>query len=305
MNEFDFLRSIAQDDNNAGRLVLADWLEERGDSHRADFLRVQCELASPGVSEERRRAFRVRERQLLDAHRQEWLLAFELPLEDVCFRGGLIASARLSRWEEGRLLDPEYAPRLATVTELDLSELGIDDAALRAFAKTAHFPLLRKLILSHNRLTDAGVAVLAKSAGLPRLETLYLFQNPITTGARGALQKARHFRLENLDLGECAEGYCMSPGEAEVARRRYLRTELLPGVSRYFQTYPLLQSAMLCVAQYWNDEADDAVHGAVIVSELSEPTMDGVGWSDDPKPDANLPNTRIKKEGLRPVGFGG
>jgi hypothetical protein len=37
----------------APRLILADWLEERGDP-RADFIRVQCELAA-GVDDEDRR----------------------------------------------------------------------------------------------------------------------------------------------------------------------------------------------------------------------------------------------------------
>jgi uncharacterized protein (TIGR02996 family) len=95
-NETPLLRSIAEDDDPGGRLVLADWLEERGDGPRAEFLRVQCELASRKVSKERRRALRVRERALLDAHRQEWLQAFGLPLEDVGFQGGLIARTRLA-----------------------------------------------------------------------------------------------------------------------------------------------------------------------------------------------------------------
>ena len=36
----------AAPDEDAPRLVLADWLEERGESGRAEFVRVQCELAA-------------------------------------------------------------------------------------------------------------------------------------------------------------------------------------------------------------------------------------------------------------------
>jgi hypothetical protein len=86
----------------------------------------------------------------------------------------------------------------------------------------------------------------------------------------------------------------MSSGEAEMARRRYLRTRLLPVMSKYFNDYKLLQSAMLCVAQYWADEADDAVHGTLIVSELFEPTMEGVTFESDRDP--NIPNTNIRGE---------
>src|SRR5262245_23073250 len=42
-----FLRSIIEaPDDDAPRLVYADWLEENGDPERAEFIRVQCRLAS-------------------------------------------------------------------------------------------------------------------------------------------------------------------------------------------------------------------------------------------------------------------
>src|SRR5438270_10356812 len=69
---------------------------------------------------------------------------------------------------------------------------------------------------------------------------------------------------------------------------------LLPVVAEYFERYRRLQSAMLCVAQYWADEADDAVHGTLIVSELFEPTLKGVDWElDEAGVDPNLPTTHI------------
>src|SRR5262249_54728662 len=156
--------------------------------------------------------------------------------------------------------------------------LRIGDRGLLVFAEKADFPALRKLILSDNEITSAGVLALGGATGLPRLDTVYLFQNPVLgDGARAALKWAAQFgrvTLATLDVGERAEGYCMSRGQAEMARRRYIREHLLPIVSQHFQTYERLQSAMLCVAQYWADEADDAVHGRLIVSELFEPTMD-------------------------------
>jgi uncharacterized protein (TIGR02996 family) len=294
--EAPFLRSIAEaGTDNVGRFVLSDWLEERGDGARAEFLRVQCELTSALLPEERRQALRVRERSLLDAHRQEWLQAFDLPLEDVGFERGLIAQVRLSEWDGGRLLEAAHAPWLAPLTELDLSGLGIGDAGLSALARTGQFPALRKLILNGNQITKAGVTALAAAPGWPRLETIYLFDNPVGEEARKALDQAASFRLAELDLGERNDGYAMSRGEVEMARRQYVRRHLLPIVARYFQTYPRLQSAMLCVAQYWADEANDAVHGALIVSELFEPTLEGLGWGAG-KPDPNVPNTHITRK---------
>ncbi len=298
-NETAFLQSIAQDNaDNVARLVFADWLEERGDGPRAEFLRVQCELASSKMPDERRQALRVRERELLDAHRQQWCQAFGLPIEDVCFERGLIGKMRLTDWDGGKLLDSAYAAAAhVTLTELDLSGLELDDTAMNVFAKTAHFPALRKLILSNNRITNAGVTALASATGLPCLDTLYLFQNSISDSGRAVLERSVHFHLTNLDLGMRAEGYCMSPGEVEMARRQFVRADLLPVVSQHFERYPRLQSAMLCVAQYWADEADDAVHGTLIVSELVEPTLKGVGEGDEEaSADPNVPNTHIQSK---------
>ncbi len=45
-DERAFLREIANDPENPGpRLVYADWLEERGECDRAEFLRLEAELA--------------------------------------------------------------------------------------------------------------------------------------------------------------------------------------------------------------------------------------------------------------------
>ncbi len=153
---------------------------------------------------------------------------------------------------------------------------------------------MRKLILSDNGITDAGAAALAQAAGLPRLDTVYLFRNPVSGGARAALEQAPHFCLGSLDLGERAEGYSMSTGETEIARRQYVRAHVLPLVGTYFRDHGRLQSAMLCVAQYWDDEANDAVHGTLIVSELFEPTLKVVEWGEESDP--NVPHTNMKRK---------
>lgn len=296
-HEIALLQAIAETHDLGPRLILADWLEETGDHYRADFIRMQCKLQATDIPDDERQVLRLRERQLLDAHRKEWLRAIGLPLEDVTFKGGFVSNARLSTWDRDLWLNSNSAQLLATLTELDLSSLALNDDALRDFVKRAQFPALRKLILSKNDLTDESVPALAESVGFPRLETLYLFQNPISVTGLKLLIGSSRFSLKNLDAGEREDGYCMSSGEAEVARREYIRSRLNPLVARYFHDYDQLQSAMLCVAQYWADEANDAVHGNLIVSELIEPTLDGVEYSeDDAQPDPNLPTVRLKGE---------
>ena len=54
------------------RLVLADWLDEHDDPARAEFLRVQCELARPSLDTERVAELKLRERALIAANWRAW-----------------------------------------------------------------------------------------------------------------------------------------------------------------------------------------------------------------------------------------
>src|SRR5260370_19777710 len=75
-DEIAFLRTIQeQPHDDAPRLVFADWLEEHGDTARAEFIRVQIDLAGLGNDDPRRPALAARERELLDAHQRELIAA--------------------------------------------------------------------------------------------------------------------------------------------------------------------------------------------------------------------------------------
>ncbi len=297
--EHRFLRAIAEHPgDDLPRMVYADWLEEAGETARAESIRVQCELAQPDLAEDRRGALRARECALLDAHRDNWILAIDLPVDGVRFARGLISELQLLDWDGGKLLDPEITSLIAAVEVLDLSNLQIGDAGIEAFARRAEFPALRKLLLNGNALTDAGAIALASAKGLPRLAAVYLFDNSVGERGRWALREAPHFTPTELDLGEPATGYAFSPGQADAARREFVRKHLTPLASQYVRKYEHLRSAHFCVAQYWADEADDAVHAYLIVSELAEPTLVGAqsGGDEKSESDPNVPNTRIKQE---------
>jgi uncharacterized protein (TIGR02996 family) len=69
-----FLATILEHpDDDAPRLVFADWLEEQGATDRAEFIRVQMELAHPPVADARRALLLQRQESLLLQHRKEWL----------------------------------------------------------------------------------------------------------------------------------------------------------------------------------------------------------------------------------------
>src|SRR4051794_38085416 len=69
----DFLRLILADpDADGPRLVYADWLDEQGQSSRAEFIRVQCALAALPPDDPRVVALAARADVLLEQHRVAW-----------------------------------------------------------------------------------------------------------------------------------------------------------------------------------------------------------------------------------------
>src|SRR5262249_33243318 len=69
-----FLQAILDDpEDDARRLVYADWLDENGDPERAELIRVQCELARGVEDGERLVALKTRERALCRANGERWL----------------------------------------------------------------------------------------------------------------------------------------------------------------------------------------------------------------------------------------
>ena len=80
MNDCErFLRAIeAEPEDDAVRLVFADWLEENGNAERARFIRLQCEHHrlqegdSPRAESRRRHELGQEIDALLKRHREAW-----------------------------------------------------------------------------------------------------------------------------------------------------------------------------------------------------------------------------------------
>ncbi|AGC43840.1 hypothetical protein MYSTI_02524 [Myxococcus stipitatus DSM 14675] len=65
-----------------------------------------------------------------------------------------------------------------------------------------------------------------------------------------------------------------TPAETAALREQFLQKMIEPVVRRCFQRHPSLRSALFLVAQYWNDEADDAVHHELIFSQRETPDVE-------------------------------
>lgn len=63
----------------------------------------------------------------------------------------------------------------------------------------------------------------------------------------------------------------ISDSELNDLRDKYLRRTVEPTIRWVFKKFPHIQSCTVRVAQYWDDEASDAVHAQLIFSELETP----------------------------------
>src|SRR5689334_19357683 len=137
----DFLAAIIdRPDDDLPRLVFADFLEESGDADRAEFIRVQCELARLPAGHPDRPALAAREEELLRANRPRWVVPASRLAQQ--FRRGFVEVVRTTA---DRLL--AVAGRLFRTTPV--RELRLQDA-------------------------DQHTAALARLPGLARVEALDL-----------------------------------------------------------------------------------------------------------------------------------
>src|SRR4051812_2844446 len=95
-NARPFLEAVRDSpDDDAPRLVFADWLEEQGESARAEFLRVQCELARLSTFAARYPELHLRQLELLARHEADWIGAWAGRLVRWEFRRGLLHAVTL------------------------------------------------------------------------------------------------------------------------------------------------------------------------------------------------------------------
>lgn len=220
----------AAPDDDGPRLVFADWCADRGDSARAELVRVELELAALPAWDARAIPLQVRHRRLLEAHLPRWLA--ELPrLPGVRWSGvhrGFVAHAVLDTFE--RLA--EVAPRLAAHTPLHRITVPWPESAAQARA-APRIPTLRalrieqavrdrdqlawlgdapvlstlvELQLVDGHAPDQGLAPLLASPHLRGLQALHLERGQVGHDAIPAIVQADFPDLRALTLQEADRG---------------------------------------------------------------------------------------------------
>jgi uncharacterized protein (TIGR02996 family) len=243
-----FLQAIKEEpEDDTPRLILADWLEERGDP-RGELLRLQVTLARliPGT-----RAWWARyerEQQLRQFHEKDWLgplagLAdsytlqrglVQLTLKVDDFLGSKVAALAETEtfaWVDGvRLTDFDRALNqmdtlmkstlLAGLNSLNLGgsgpEIGLAEVAM--LANSPHLAHLTVLELYDRHVGAVGAAALAASPYLAKLTTLNLDGCSIgPDGARALAGSTSLSRLTTLQL----RGNRIGGATAQVLRQRF------------------------------------------------------------------------------------
>jgi anti-anti-sigma factor len=191
-----FLETIRDEpEDDAVRLIYADWLDEQGQPERAEFIRLQIERARLPADSPQMPGMCAREREFLDCHGREWAGAVCPLVERYVFHRGFVEEVTLS-WMGLAEHSRELAQR-ALVRRLRVRPTwGINPVPFAALVESPLLPRLAEIDLRGNRIEDEMMAVLARLPSVGRLSALLLERNTITD--RGALDLARSRHLGQL-----------------------------------------------------------------------------------------------------------
>ncbi len=216
MSERDaFLRSICETpDDDTPRLAFADWLQENGDEPRAEFIRVQIELARGGEDVR----LRQREQDILMEQGERWaelirgiglrLAPFHRPTparsHGIEYRRGfpfgveiadeydefadrasklfqLAPIQRIVLYYQHQYEKTARCPELLRVRELSLDRSGFGTADLEVLFRTSFLKNLVRLDLiadeDNGHIAPEGLRVLGRATCLPALRYLDLSYN--------------------------------------------------------------------------------------------------------------------------------
>lgn len=204
-----FLRDIIEHpDDDAPRLIYADWLQDHDQAERAEFIRLQCRLAAPDALDDPHRwALLARQQQLLREHGKGWAGPLRRLVKRWRFRRGFVESVVLPA--EAFLRHGDELFRLAPIREVRLlgesiviegrpqGRLQSLESILPDVLESPHLARLRGLDLSDQFFDPLVFEMLIGSQHFPRLESLNLSGTPICSDD-GFHQLASMEELEGL-----------------------------------------------------------------------------------------------------------
>jgi len=249
LTENAFLRAILADpDDDAPRLIYADWLDENGDADRAEFIRLQVQLARLSHSDPDWGPLSARSHELKQARYMEWLN--QLPQFDgvhwEIFDRGFISAARFDgpdayfnnavkvfeaapinelrfhqfTWPNAvRLAESKHLRHVCTLDFHDGNRVA--NNGIEGLMKSPHLVNLISLNLSRNSLGSAGVRAIAMAPYVRSLRKLTLDRNDLYDDALRFLSESPNSsQLQSLDLDYTRVG---ADGVKSLAASKYIR----------------------------------------------------------------------------------
>jgi uncharacterized protein (TIGR02996 family) len=186
----------ANPDDDGVRLIYADWLEENGQSQRAEFIRVQIELARLADDDPRREALADRQDELLLAHGDEWWPRRESGAARPTFHRGLVEEVFVNTADEC-----EAILRAAPIRRLRMWEADGNDLA--HLVRIPEFTQLQELTVRAAYGVRLKAKAFARSTRLGGLTALSLHDIDRAPEVVEALGFSGHVRsLRRLDLSD-------------------------------------------------------------------------------------------------------
>jgi uncharacterized protein (TIGR02996 family) len=201
----DLLDAIAEHpEDDARRLVFADWLDEHGESDRAEFIRVQLQLATitkehPGYAE-----LAEREGELLSKHGRDWRSVLPERLRSGArFRRGITSHVTMPARAFLR-----HGKTVRRQRCIDSVALRRADGTIADLLASGLLEELRHLDLGGNyAIQDPEAMLLTTAPALSSLRSLGLFNVQFSAEVSRALFRSPHLsQLEEIDLRACAPG---------------------------------------------------------------------------------------------------
>jgi uncharacterized protein (TIGR02996 family) len=205
-----FLHDIlAHPDDDAPRLIYADWLDEHNDP-RGEFIRIQCVLAQLSDEDPRRWPLEQREQQLLRDQRGKWLpkdiadarcvfrrgfveevtlyvhdflsvferLLERFPLQYICLRGPINSAEKQRDRERTGWNQIARSPLLARLHGLNLA-FPLDVEGWRSVCESPYLANLQELKITGTSRIEDVVRDWAALTNRPALRSLTLCQNAL------------------------------------------------------------------------------------------------------------------------------
>jgi len=246
----DLYRAVLDSpEDDAPRLIYADWLDEHGQSERAEFIRVQCAMdrIPPGTA--RWRALAERSLRLERNRRAIWTGPVHERVLDAEFCRGFVDAVRLTieqftfaadqlvRLEPVRAWEfaavsmftnrPTFTrlaadPGLTVVRALNAGKF-LPDELLRTLATSRYLSNLRSLFVPNRHPSAAAIAAVVAAA--PRLDDLHLVDSHVAD-VKDLWRRGAPARLRRLSLARCRatdQTAVQLAGSAALVRLEVLR----------------------------------------------------------------------------------